>query len=190
MCPVPSHTGSWQDVDHALRDARLQGQLRKLQGREWGDLRTQDRWSGPEGWAAGAGHQAACLSSFPCSLTPGLSPLHLPPPPPVCAKPWGARAMPRGRGHSSPWPSGPPALLCRCPCPLASESSLVPSLTRPPCVMLLRPTCVHAPQSGGKPGSGVCAPHPTIAGPLAEQCLGGCSYPGGLGKWALQGPLP
>lgn len=148
LCPVPGHTGSRQDIDHALGDARLQGQLRKLQGGERGDLRARDRWSGPEGWAAGAGHQAAHLSGFPRSPTPGLGPLHLPPPPPVCAKPWGTRAMPRGRGRSSPWPSGPPALLCHCPCPLASKSSSVPRLTRPPCVMLPRPTCLHAPQSG------------------------------------------
>ena len=164
LCPVPGQTGSRQDVDHALRDARLQGQLRKLQGCEWGDLRTQDRWSGPEGWAVGAGHQAARLSSFPRSPTPGLGPLHLPPPPPVCAKPWGTRAMPRGRGHSSPWPSGPPALLCSCPCPLASESSLAPSLTRPPCVMLLRPACLHAPQSGGSLVRGSVPPTPPSLG--------------------------
>lgn len=56
LCPIPSRTGSRQDIDHTLRDARLQGQLCKLQGRERGDLRMRDRWSGPEGWAVGARH--------------------------------------------------------------------------------------------------------------------------------------
>ena len=78
LCPVPGRTGSRQDVDHALRDARLQGQLRKLQGCEWGDLRTQDRWSGPEGWAVGAGHQAARLSSFPAARRQAWAPCTFP----------------------------------------------------------------------------------------------------------------
>lgn len=81
-------------------------------------------------------------------------------PPLPLPMPAGLRKLPGAQPH-------PPA-LCD-----AAEANLRP---RPPV--------------WGKPGSGVCAPHPTIAGPLAEQCLGGCSYPGGLGKWTLQGPLP
>ena len=89
--------------------------------------------------------------------------------------------VPRGRGHSSPWPSGPPALLCRCPCPLASESSLVPSLTRPPCVMLLRPTCVHAPQSGGSLVRGSVPPTPPSLGLWLSSAWVGAHT---LGAWA------
>ena len=33
-------------------------------------------------------------------------------------------------------------------------------------------------------------PPAATAGPLGEQCLGGCSDPEGLGEWTLQGPLP
>ena len=43
MPPTTALTGSWQDVDHALGNASLQGQLCQLQGCEWGHLRRQDR---------------------------------------------------------------------------------------------------------------------------------------------------
>lgn len=60
--PIHTLTGSWDDVDHALGNASLQGQLCKLQGCEWGHLRRQERRLGQRGLGSGA------LLSFPSSL--------------------------------------------------------------------------------------------------------------------------
>ena len=159
LCPVPSRTGSRQDIDHALRDARLQGQLRKLQGRERGDLRVRDRRSGPEGWAEGASHQAAPLSDFRRSPTPGLGPA--PPPASSCmCEALGCQGHTQRPRAASPRPSGPLALLCRCLCPLASESSSVPSLTPPTLCDAAVDNLPPRPPVWGKPGAGVCAPPP------------------------------
>lgn len=60
--PIHTLTRSWDDVDHALGNASLQGQLCKLQGCEWGHLRRQERRLGQKGLGRGA------LPSFPSSL--------------------------------------------------------------------------------------------------------------------------
>lgn len=50
-CPAPTHslTRPWEDVDHALGNAGLQGQLCELQGCEWCHLKGQERWLGEVG---------------------------------------------------------------------------------------------------------------------------------------------
>lgn len=52
--PFIALTRSWEDVDHALGNASLQGQLCKLQGCEWGHLRRQERRLGQERLRSGA----------------------------------------------------------------------------------------------------------------------------------------
>lgn len=60
--PIHTLTRSWEDVDHALGNASLQGQLCKLQGCERGHLRRQERRLSQKGLGSGA------LPSPPSSL--------------------------------------------------------------------------------------------------------------------------
>lgn len=165
---------------------RLQGQLRKLQGGERGDLRARTG-SGPEGWGRELSTRLLTSAAFPQPHAQARAPCTFP-----------ATCLHQAPGAPGPCPEAEGGLLTLAlrttglsvalPMPAGLQKLLSAQLHRPPCIQVTSTCSPSTPFSLGESLFGVCArPIPaTTAGPLGEQCLGGCLDPEGLGEWILQ----